>query len=60
MAIQTICKGVCQIHSEYKICIGCLRTRLEIAKWVNASDEEKRVIIKSTEVKRSVYGELNG
>jgi predicted Fe-S protein YdhL (DUF1289 family) len=60
MSIQNICVGVCSMHEQYKVCKGCYRTRLEIAKWMSASDSEKQVIIASTETKKKIYGELNG
>lgn len=57
--IQTPCIGICEIHPEYRICKGCMRTRLEIAKWMNATDTEKLIIIASTEIKKHIYGDLN-
>lgn len=59
MTIQNICIGICDIHPDFLCCRGCFRTRLEIAKWSKATDEEKLIIIKSTELKKKIYGELN-
>ncbi len=52
MSIQTPCVGICKIHDEFKVCIGCFRTRLQIAKWHNSSDEEKLTIIAITKIKK--------
>lgn len=57
--IQTLCIGVCKIHEQYKICKGCYRSRLEIAKWMNVTDEQKIVIIAATKAKREIYGDIN-
>ncbi len=47
------------MHNQYKVCVGCFRTRLEIAKWMNATDAEKLAIMASTEIKKNIYGDLN-
>lgn len=59
MMVENICKGICKIHEQYKVCYGCYRTRLEIAKWLSATDFEKQTIIASTEMKKKIYGELD-
>ena len=60
MSIPNICIGICAIHDKFKICKGCYRSRLEIAKWLNATDEQKLVIIASTQTKQKIYGDLSG
>ena len=39
---QSPCKKVCVIHPESGLCIGCLRTRDEIAAWPGMTPEERR------------------
>lgn len=39
---QSPCKKVCVIHPESGLCIGCLRTRDEIAAWPRMTPEERR------------------
>ena len=60
MPLQTPCVGICRIHPEYRICIGCYRSRLEIVQWTKGSDTEKAIILTSIEQKKLIYGELDG
>jgi predicted Fe-S protein YdhL (DUF1289 family) len=39
---QSPCRKVCVIHPESGLCIGCLRTREEIAAWPAMTPEERR------------------
>ncbi len=39
---QSPCRKVCVIHPESGLCIGCLRTREEIAAWPRMTAEERR------------------
>jgi hypothetical protein len=39
---QSPCRKVCVIHPESGLCIGCLRTREEIAAWPSMSAEERQ------------------
>lgn len=41
--IASPCINVCQMQDG--LCVGCLRTLDEIARWGNASDEEKLAIL---------------
>ena len=43
--IETPCKNICVIDTETSECIGCGRTRLEIAGWMRMSAEERRQIL---------------
>jgi len=42
--IQTPCVNICVIDTETEQCIGCGRTRLEIAGWLRMSNEERQVL----------------
>jgi len=43
--IESPCKKVCVIHSDSGLCVGCLRTRDEIAGWSRMSPDERRAIM---------------
>ena len=59
MTVQNVCKGICKIHNTFKVCRGCYRTRLEIAKWSSANDEEKLALIEDLQDREKLYGKLN-
>lgn len=42
------CNRVCQLDAD-DVCIGCGRTRGEIAEWLNASPERQAKIIQAAE-----------
>ncbi len=42
---ESPCKGLCILHSEEKICIGCLRSGDEIAAWGSMSDAARRALL---------------
>lgn len=44
-AIETPCKNICVIDTETLECIGCGRTRVEIAGWMRMSADERQVIM---------------
>ncbi len=39
-AVLSPCTGVCQLGSE-GLCLGCLRTGDEIARWLQMGDDER-------------------
>lgn len=41
------CVQLCAIHRETGLCVGCLRTRDEIARWGGLSNHERRAIMES-------------
>lgn len=43
--IETPCVKVCVIEPESGLCIGCLRTREEIAAWSGFSPEARRDVM---------------
>ncbi len=43
--VESPCIGTCKLDSSGTYCIGCLRTRGEIAVWSTASSAEKRTIL---------------
>jgi len=43
--IESPCKKVCVMHPHADLCMGCFRTREEIAKWSRLSPDERREIM---------------
>jgi predicted Fe-S protein YdhL (DUF1289 family) len=54
--IPSPCIGVCRVHASNDLCIGCARTREEIAAWPTASDEQKSAIWKLLPERRAHTG----
>jgi len=44
-SIQTPCVNICVIDTETAQCIGCGRTRPEIAGWLSMSSDERQLIM---------------
>lgn len=44
MSISSPCMNICQLDSQ-DVCIGCLRTRDEIARWTRMTEGERLSII---------------
>ena len=42
---QSPCKGLCILHAQENICIGCLRSGDEIAAWGGMSAEDRRALL---------------
>ena len=43
--VDSPCLGICELDIETDLCIGCLRTRTEVAAWSSATDEVKLEIL---------------
>ncbi|SMO37992.1 DUF1289 domain-containing protein [Paracoccus laeviglucosivorans] len=43
--IQSPCINICQIDPESGLCVGCLRSLDEIARWGGMSDKERQAIM---------------
>jgi predicted Fe-S protein YdhL (DUF1289 family) len=43
--IESPCVKVCLLHPEAGLCIGCHRSRDEIARWSRMTSEERRAIM---------------
>ena len=46
--VDSPCLGICQLDLDSALCIGCFRTRDEVAVWGAASDGVKRDILAKT------------
>ena len=42
---ESPCKKVCVIHPDSGLCVGCLRTRSEIAAWPSLSPEGRDAVL---------------
>jgi predicted Fe-S protein YdhL (DUF1289 family) len=43
--IESPCQKVCLMHPEAGLCIGCHRTREEIARWSRMTPDERRAVM---------------
>ncbi len=43
--IESPCVQICLIHPDAGICLGCHRTREEIATWSRLSGDERRAVM---------------
>ncbi|MCX7929678.1 MAG: DUF1289 domain-containing protein [Chlorobi bacterium] len=43
--IETPCRKICRIDHQTRLCIGCKRTRTEIAQWLFYTPAERRAIM---------------
>ena len=57
--LDSPCIGICQLDLAADLCIGCFRTRDEVAVWGTASDEVKRDILAKTRERRVDSKERN-
>ena len=54
--IPSPCIGVCTLDPVERICIGCLRTADEIARWPDATPAEQVQIVLQLRVRRHARG----
>jgi predicted Fe-S protein YdhL (DUF1289 family) len=52
--IESPCVKICVLHPEAGICLGCFRTRHEIAGWSRMSREERREIMAGLAERKSL------
>lgn len=43
--VQSPCVKVCVVHPTERICVGCLRSIDEIARWSRMSPEDRRAVM---------------
>lgn len=51
-AIATPCIKVCQVEGVSGLCLGCLRTLPEIARWERFSDDERAALMTALPARR--------
>ena len=57
--VDSPCVGICQLDLASDLCVGCFRTRDEVAVWGAASDEVKHEILAKTRERRIASKERN-
>ena len=57
--VDSPCIGICQLDLDSDLCIGCFRTRDEVAVWGAASDRMKLDILAKTRERRVANREGN-
>ena len=50
-AIESPCVRLCTLDHD-NVCVGCYRSIDEICAWGNASDDERRAILRAVELRR--------
>ncbi|WP_142804181.1 DUF1289 domain-containing protein [Tepidiphilus sp. J10] len=55
--VASPCIGVCRLDEQAGWCVGCLRTREEIARWRDADETERRRILAAVARRRAALGE---
>ena len=51
---QSPCTKLCTMDAQDRYCLGCARTRAEIAAWWTLSDAEKRAVLAALPARRHV------
>jgi hypothetical protein len=54
--IPSPCIGVCRLDVEQRLCEGCLRTTVEIARWPRADTPERMQILQRLRERRRAIG----
>ncbi len=54
--VASPCTKVCTMDASSGLCIGCLRTLDEIARWSEMTNEERRRVIELVEARRREAG----
>ena len=52
--IESPCVKICVLHPEADICIGCYRTRYEIAGWSRMTHEARRTVMEELPERQSL------
>ena len=53
--IESPCVGVCAMNAELGRCLGCHRTRDEIALWLRFTPEQRRAVMAELDDRRSTF-----
>ncbi|MEY3200895.1 MAG: hypothetical protein RIR70_445 [Pseudomonadota bacterium] len=53
MSVVSPCIKVCKLDPVSGVCVGCYRTADEIARWLDASEREKRDILQAVEKRKA-------
>jgi uncharacterized protein len=52
MSVTSPCIAVCQLEADSDLCVGCLRTRDEIARWGMLERDGKQAILLAVAARR--------
>jgi predicted Fe-S protein YdhL (DUF1289 family) len=52
--VKSPCVEVCQLNAVRGMCIGCLRTLDEIARWSEMDDAQRAAVLAALAARRSV------
>ncbi|WIX04879.1 DUF1289 domain-containing protein [Pseudomonas sp. AR5] len=55
--VASPCVSICALD-EQDICIGCQRTTLEITRWGQMSDDERREVLRRCDERARIGGQL--
>ncbi len=50
--VESPCVGICELDFATDLCIGCFRSRAEVASWGSASIEMKQEILQKVRDRR--------
>lgn len=53
--VESPCVKICVIDERHGHCLGCFRTRQEIATWSRARSEERREILSKLPARRAEF-----
>ena len=56
--VESPCKNICALDATRRFCIGCFRTREEIARWRDAGEDEKRRIKAAAAARAKAAGQI--
>ncbi len=43
--LRSPCVSVCQMDAQDEVCVGCYRTRAEIAKWPSMDQDDQKLLL---------------
>jgi predicted Fe-S protein YdhL (DUF1289 family) len=50
--VESPCVGVCRLDDDGYLCVGCYRTRDEIASWARSENAVKRAVLERAKARR--------
>jgi len=53
--VASPCINICQLSADGLVCVGCGRTREEIADWLQASAAQRREIVQMAAARKAGY-----
>lgn len=53
--VPSPCALICTLDASGEVCIGCGRTRAEIAQWTRLSVDEKRSVLSVAEARQAKF-----